>query len=492
MPNDRPNHAERQTGKPEPHLSVEEVVTRLDKLWTEPPAEAAPLLDLSGQRIGSYRIEQPVGCGAFGIVYRARDEQLDRDVALKVPRPEVLLDAEKLGRFESEAATAATLDHPSIVPVYTADLTGPTPFIASAYCAGPDLGEWLAKQAVPLEPEQAARFMIKVADAMHYAHGQGVLHRDLKPSNILLEPKRGGLKGGLDDFEPKVTDFGLAKLVESNLQDTHSSVLIGTPLYMAPEQLAPEIQDSSSCSADVYALGVLLFELLTFQTPFEAASYIEVVDRLRNEEAPRLRSVRPDLPADVQTICAKCLEKNPNDRYASAQALADELRRFVAGKPIEARSYRGRDQFVRWCRRPERIAAAGRYTFYYQLSIIVWMLLNLGTVYVLELVSEEDLRRSTRDIVLVTFAVHLPKMWLARLLVRGRRWAFWLSAISSMLLLGIFVQGAMGQVLAFDYNYPTALSKVSVFSLLIVGCLLETGLHLLALPAWLRRRKRSA
>lgn len=488
MTADRPNRAE--TGLPgaPPRPSVEEVVSRLDNLWSSSGGDSpGPLLDFSGQRVGAYRLEQPIGCGAFGVVYRARDENLARDVALKIPRPDVLLDPEKLRRFENEAALAAALDHPSIVRVYMAELSGPTPFIASAYCVGPDLGAWLANHSDPLPPREAARLMIKVAEAVEYAHGQGVVHRDLKPSNILLEPKRGDEPRTLDDFDPKLTDFGLAKLVQESLQDTRSSLLIGTPLYMAPEQLLPGTQDADG-AADVYALGVLLFELLTLRTPFGGANYIEVVDRLRQEEAPLLKSVRPEAPSELQAICAKCLQKDPSDRYATAQGVADELRRFVADEPIETKAHFALDRWRRWSRRPERLVAAGRFTLYYQLFIVIWMFAVFAAGWASDAAPAAILRASLIDILTVAFAFHLPKIGLALALMRERRWAYWPSAISSLILLAIFVYSLGSDGVAFSYNYPTLVSKLNTFAALIMGSLCEVLLHAVALPAWRRGR----
>lgn len=214
--------------------SIAEVVQRLDHLW---PEEAPVLSDFSGdhvgQRVGKYILQRIVGRGSFGVVYQAYDPELDREVALKLPRPEVLIDAERLKRFEGEATTAAQLDHPAIVPIFDAQFTGPVPYIASAYCGGPDLGDWLAARKTPVEPQQAAEFVAQLAEAVHYAHQQGVLHRDLKPSNIMLEPcDTSSPSAELADYEPRLTDFGLAKLVQASLHDTRSSLLVGTPLYM--------------------------------------------------------------------------------------------------------------------------------------------------------------------------------------------------------------------------------------------------------------------
>ena len=252
--------------------SIEEVVARLEQLWAAPGTTHGPDADLPGLRFGRYQLRGLRGQGAFGVVYLARDTQLDRDVAIKIPRAQVLADVEKRGRFEAEASAAAMLDHPGIITVYEADLTGPTPYIASAFCPGPDLGEWLASEHWPTSWSDATAFIAQLADAVQYAHERGVYHRDLKPSNVLLMPRGdcphftsdsgqsievsretdsdgapssgelgtvpiASAYGKLSDYQPKLTDFGLAKLTQMTAAETRSSLLLGTPLYMAPEQL---------------------------------------------------------------------------------------------------------------------------------------------------------------------------------------------------------------------------------------------------------------
>ena len=249
MPTNRPDPADRLATETsdvpsvgEPDLpSVDEIVARLERVrpaaFSDSTVSAAQVAaaDLAGQRVGRYLIRRIVGRGSFGVVYLARDEKLGRDVALKIPRPEVLLDEEKLRRFASEAATAATLAHPSIVPLYEADLDGPTPYLASAYCSGRDLGRWLAQHDRPVPIEHAARLVIKLAEAVHYAHRQGVLHRDLKPSNVLLEPCHDLGVGSeeLEQFAPRLTDFGHAKLMEG---DTSTSCWSGIRRFTIPRR----------------------------------------------------------------------------------------------------------------------------------------------------------------------------------------------------------------------------------------------------------------
>lgn len=350
-------------GDAELQPAVDEVVQRLDQLWADNPVappKAGALALLVGQRLGQYTIHEVIGRGAFGVVYRAADEHLGRDVALKIPRPEVLLDQDKLRRFEAEATTAAALNHPLIVSVYEGNLGGPTPYIATAYCAGPDLGRWLSHRARAVAPRDAAAFVADLTDAVAFAHQQGVLHRDLKPGNVLLEPVsvenrsadlyNGNRLGELTDYEPRLSDFGLAKLIENSFHQTRSSLLVGTPLYMAPEQLSGIDADATPMS-DVYALGVILFELLTLKTPFEGSSYVEVLDSIRRGDPPGLRQLNPAAPPDLETICLKCIQRDPSRRYGTASALAEDLRRYLSDQPIAARPPTVVDRLNHWSRR---------------------------------------------------------------------------------------------------------------------------------------------
>jgi WD40 repeat protein/serine/threonine protein kinase len=330
--------------------SLEEVIERVKRVRPQPLTQlqqTAP--ELAGHSIGRYTIRRIAGRGAFGVVYQAYDEQLGRDVALKLPRPEVLFDEEKLHRFESEAATAATLEHPSIIPIYEADLTGPTPYIASAYCAGPDLGEWLGNLGTSVPVEQAARFVIKLAEAVHYAHRQGVLHRDLKPSNVMLEPcpKNGLGKNQLEHFEPKLTDFGLAKLLESDREDTRSSMLLGTPRYMAPEQFDKRL-GNVGISSDVYALGAILYELLLGLPAVEGSSHGELLMAILEREVTPPSHIRSSIKPTLEAICLKALEKRPKSRYSTATELADDLGRYLRGEPTQAKPLSLAGRAIKW------------------------------------------------------------------------------------------------------------------------------------------------
>lgn len=488
MNHDRPDQVDFVPGQPVAPPSFAEVVDRLDRLWLDSPSDSAvaisPLVD---RQIGRYALHRVLGRGAFGVVYLARDAELDREVALKVPRPEVQLDAEKLLRFQSEARTAAGLEHPLIVQVYEATFTGPTPYIASAFCKGPDLARWLEGRQAPVPPEQAAGFVAQVAEAVDFAHRQGVLHRDLKPGNILLEPLTADPDPDeLESYQPRLTDFGLSKLLEASRQDTRSSLIVGTPLYMAPEQVISDGQ-SVTPAVDVYSLGILLHELLTLRTPFEGMSYFEILNRLSNALPIQMQTAGLLVPRDLLTICEKCLECDSKDRYQSANELRNDLQRYLSGDAPLATPVTKWRRWRRWCRRPERITAAGQFSCWLQMLIVVWVLATVG-INLFFLRESIDPWRLLSDLEIVLVGGHLPMLVLGWLVWRGFRIAFIPAALVSVLFVGIMAFSITQQSVAFDYLYPTVVAKINTFVALVMASLLQAGMYALALPAWWRSR----
>lgn len=310
---------------------------------------------LSGQQIGRFDLIRILGQGGFGTVYLARDPRLDRLVALKVPRLHTLGSRTLHERFLREARAAAALDHPHIVPILETGEVGPVCYIASAYCEGADLEQWLKSNA-PVAPRLAARIVETLADATHYSHSRGILHRDLKPSNILMGGRDVSGVAVPDElpFVPRITDFGLARFSEEAIGETGSAV-IGTPLYMAPEQATGQ-SDKVCAATDVYALGAILYELLTGRPPFQGAGFIEVLDQIRLTEPVSLARLLRSIPRDLETICLKCLAKEPTGRYATAQALHDDLRAFGEGRAITARPVGPLETAVKWARRRPLVA----------------------------------------------------------------------------------------------------------------------------------------
>jgi WD40 repeat protein len=313
----------------------------------------------SPKQIGRYGVVRELGRGGFGVVFLATDPKLGRAVALKVPHPELLVSAEARRRFATEAEAASRLDHPNIVTVFEVGESGPLSYIASAYCAGGTLADWLERQTDPLSVHTAAVLVATLAEALGHAHDRGIVHRDLKPSNILLQPTAARSDAGDRDlaaFVPRIGDFGLAKLLEEDTQETRTGIPIGSPAYMAPEQARGDARECGP-PTDVYALGVLLFELLTGCPPLRGDTPLETLRLAVERDPPSPRALRPGIPRDVETICAKCLQKLPARRYRDASELAHDLRRFVAGKPITARPVPAWEHIWKWARRKPAHAA---------------------------------------------------------------------------------------------------------------------------------------
>jgi serine/threonine-protein kinase len=282
-----------------------------------------------------------LGRGGMGVVYKARNLRLKRLVAVKMILAGEHAGPEHMARFRTEAEAIARLQHPNIVQVFEVGEQGEMPFLSLEFCGGGSLATKLRETLLP--PAEAAALMQKLARAMQAAHDKEIIHRDLKPGNVLLA----------DDGTPKITDFGLAKkLDEAGL--TIPGVVVGTPSYMAPEQ-AEGWRDVGPL-ADVYALGAVLYECLTGRPPFKAATSLDTMVQVVSEEPVPPRRLNPAVPRDLETICLKCLRKAPGKRYASAQALADDLDRFLTHKPIQARPATTRERFAKWCRRNPLLA----------------------------------------------------------------------------------------------------------------------------------------
>ncbi len=294
--------------------------------------------------LGNYQILEEIGRGGMGVIYRARQRHSRRIVALKRVLSCHADSQDTLMRFRRESQAAANLDHPNILPIYEVSETHDgLPFFSMKFAGGGSLLE--AGPALRSEPRRAITLMAKVARAVQYAHDQGILHRDLKPGNILLD----------GSGEPLVSDFGLAKWLEPTGRETHTPTIFGTPGYIAPEQVNGSAGNLPR-AADVYSLGAVLFDLLTGQPPFTGEHALKTIQQATEKPAPKLRTLAPGLDRDLETICAKSLEREPKARYQSAGELADDLERWLHGHSIVARPVSPPVHLLRWVRRNPLVA----------------------------------------------------------------------------------------------------------------------------------------
>ncbi len=294
---------------------------------------------------GDYELLAEIARGGMGTVFKARQVKLNRVVAIKLISAGVLASHELVKRFKAEAEAAAGLDHPNIVPIHEIGEHDGQHFFSMKFIDGRTLGAALGRK--PMPTRRAALLLINVARAVHFAHQRGVLHRDLKPSNILLDA-RG---------EPHLTDFGLAKFIQKDSTLTHTNAVLGTPAYMSPEQARGDTK-AVTTAADVYGLGAVLFETLTGTPPFAGGTSLETIRQVLDEEPRRPSAYNPEVDRDLETICLKCLEKEPARRYGSAEALAEDLERWLRREPILARPASPWEKTGKWVKRKPALAGA--------------------------------------------------------------------------------------------------------------------------------------
>jgi len=307
---------------------------------------------------GDYELLDEIARGGMGVVYKARQKSLNRIVAVKMILGGRLATSAEVQRFHTEAEAAANLHHPNIVAIHEVGEQESLHYFSMDFVAGKSLAALVLQN--PLPPRRAAGYVQKIAEAIQYAHQRGILHRDLKPSNVLVD----------ETDQPRITDFGLAKRLEHESGLTASGAVLGTPSYMPPEQAEGRHQLVSAAS-DVYSTGAILYELVTGRPPFRAESPVETLRQVLDAEPAPPSLLNPKVDRDIETICLKCLQKDTARRYATAQALADDLGRYVRGEPIHARPVSAWERLVRWCRRNPRMAAMAAAVLFLLVTVAV-------------------------------------------------------------------------------------------------------------------------
>ncbi len=320
------------------------------KRMLAPPEPETPAQTSEGRvafprPFGAYELLSEIARGGMGIVYKARQVTLNRLVALKVITAGELSSPDFVRRFRLEAEAAARLDHPHIVPIYEIGEFDGRPFFSMKLIDGETLRGRVGQADSAEGQRRVASLVATLARAVHYAHQRGIVHRDLKPNNVLLDSQG----------QVQLTDFGLAKLVENESVITKTMAVLGTPSYMAPEQARGDTKNLTT-AADIYGLGAILYELLTGQPPFAGGTTLETIRQVLDKEPRRPTTLNPKTDRDLETICLKCLEKDPLQRYGSAEALADDLERWLRHEPIAARAASRLDRFAKWTRRHPSVA----------------------------------------------------------------------------------------------------------------------------------------
>ncbi|HZO86141.1 MAG TPA: serine/threonine-protein kinase, partial [Verrucomicrobiae bacterium] len=301
---------------------------------------------MTGKRFGDYKLLEEIARGGMGVVYKAHQLSLERFVAIKILLFGPHATPELVKRFRIEASSAAALQHPNIVAIHEVGVFDDEHYLVMDLVDGPNLAAVVKER--PLPSDHAARYLKRIAEAIHYAHERGILHRDLKPSNVLID----------SSDQPRVTDFGLAKRLSGEASSTMSVHMLGSPAYMPPEQAGASRVKVGRYS-DVYSLGAMLYHLITGRPPFAGESVADILRLVQTQEPLSPRQLNSSVPLDLETICLKCLQKEPRRRYTSAQELAEELGRVLENEPIKARPVGTIQKIWRWCGRNRALGSVG-------------------------------------------------------------------------------------------------------------------------------------
>lgn len=423
---------------------------------------------LQVERIGQFQLQHVIGTGGFGIVYQAVDTVLGRTVAVKVPRD--YPDDEAKAMFLMEARAVALLDHAGIVKVYDAGETDGQCYQVSAYCLGGNLASLLESKAM-FSWQTIAKMVEQLALAMQHAHQRGIVHRDLKPANIVLAESHDP---NTQDVVPelRITDFGLARIVEIQQSRSQSSQLVGTPSYMAPEQFCDSVRTNPELS-DIYSLGVIFYELLTGQKPYVGKSFIDIVDQIRNCSPQSPSTLRREVPTELEIIALKCMSESPTDRYDSCQELAMELRRFIDGQPIHSYRPSKTDRLMRWLKSPKRMVETGTLSIIFGVATPLWIFMILVAV-VLEDLEADMTAEMIPQALLVCSVLLAPLIYIGHQTRRGNRKWLWPGLIFSIVSLCLVAPPLFGDIYVFPKLYERyPLGRIIAYSLLTLEHLIQ-------------------
>lgn len=383
--------------------------------------------------IGHFELLRLVGRGGMGSVFYAHDRKLDRHVAIKVPRLSVIGNPKLKERFLREAKTAAGLSHDGLITIHEFGIRGDVCFLVTEWCTGGDLSQWLREHPGPHDAASVAAFVKQLADAVSHCHRSRVLHLDIKPGNILLD-RSSDISEGFPG-RPLLTDFGLARLIEDGRDPSQSSLMLGTPLYMAPEQAECQTERIGPAT-DVFSIGVLMYELLVGERPFDGDNAAQVMDQVRLDRIVRLPA-NCRVPKDLRAVCETCLRRSPGDRYTSATELAEDLERYLNGQPVQATPLTPLRRIVHAVQQRERIWQAGLVTVAIEIPMIVlllllWIMMTFGLTSSMP----QGWQHAAYPFLLVLIAIHVPSLLVG---IQSLRYRWWSVPVGLFFSLNFFV-----------------------------------------------------
>ena len=446
-------------------LPIEE---RLDRLFekhstTENVNETSSHLHIQESRkLGRYRLTERLGAGGFGIVYRAHDPLMRRDVAIKLPRTSLMNEPSDRTRFEREMNALSRLNHPNIVTTYHAEQVDGYFCLISEYLDGGNLEDWLLKRSSPLSADVAVSIVLQLCDSLNHAHDLGVVHCDIKPSNIMI--------GNRSDKNPlvKLTDFGLARVLKDGAAVTSAGLTVGTLQYMSPEQLTRK--SNVEVTTDIYSLGIVLYRLLAGEHPFGSENEIELISQIVERQPPALQSNQFKVSPDLAAIVSKCLMKRPIDRYQSATEFKNDLQSFLMAKPVTAKPLGIAGRVSHWLKSKHRIREAGIYSLSLHVVLTAWCLLFLPIYHVTGLLEQIGIDRMFNyllTVIMLLATVVFPNIWAASQAINLRSRGVWVGLFVATVGTGVMLL-QLFNVFCLDFGgiYENETTRVVVFALL--------------------------